>query len=71
MIEQHLTEVADQVPDPQRDFAFSGLMTGDGMHYRETVTGRYGATAFTGWALESGCDHAAFSWPGFVDVAHA
>lgn len=53
LLEQHLTHLAGEIPDPQRDFVFGGLLTGAGLRFRRTVTGTYAATDFTGWALES------------------
>lgn len=54
LLEQHLTHAVGQIPNPQRDFVFGGLLTGPGLRFREDVAGTYRSTGFTGWVLESG-----------------
>lgn len=55
MVEQQkLTEVKDQLYNPQLHTTFGGMIQGTGMKLQEeTVTGKYADTEFTGWVLET------------------
>lgn len=51
--QQHLSHLADQIPNPQRDFTFGGTMSGPGLTFLGTSTGSYASTPFTAWTLSS------------------
>lgn len=53
LVVQHLDHVADQLENPQRDRIFGGQLSGPGLRFTGTATGRYGRTPFTGWRLAS------------------
>ncbi len=51
--QQGLTDVADQIFDPQTGRTFGGVMWGEGLEYDGTTSGRYISTDFTGYNLRS------------------
>jgi hypothetical protein len=53
LIEQHLTHLADEIPNPQRDFTFGGTLSGPGLRFLRSSTGQYRSTPFRAWTLES------------------
>ena len=60
LLVEHLDAFAGQLWNPQRDFTFGGRLSGSGLTYRGTTTGRYGATPFTGWVYASEAPGTAF-----------
>ncbi|MBX3012755.1 MAG: hypothetical protein KF832_14660 [Caldilineaceae bacterium] len=51
--QQGLTAVAAEIPNPQRDRTFGGLMSGPGLVAGGTQTGHYGQTPHQSWQLHS------------------
>ncbi|MGN1409453.1 MAG: DUF5703 domain-containing protein [Eubacteriales bacterium] len=57
--QQKLTEIRDELDNPQKNLAFGGMMSGGNCHFAGYTDGSYASVPYKGYVLESktGCKH--------------